>query len=374
MPLASERNPSSGHAFFAARGVCFETMQTTSPASPALPGIQYLRAVAAVAVVFAHIKYDFAVKLSAPDLLPDNFKIGGMGVDLFCNLRIHHGLRVRSPIGHCAMMVFLSSRVARIVPLYWIMTSVMLAYVVARGFGPSNASPPMRSHPIFSFRIHARQALLIHFMGRLDAELRNVLLRNLCVCAVGAARMAIAGIAIFFIGLVITNMAYPLPLPLSHWADPVILEFVFGIIVALLYRAGFSLPLPVATVLVIAALVEIGWTLTPWHRELPRWIIAGIPACQVVAAVVLVRQSVVTLPWLARLGDASYALYLFHPAVISVARALFSRGYLIQWDGRALRCRHCHRQHLPCVRRASRHREAFDSRRQTPDEVAKARP
>ena len=228
-----------------------------------------------------------------------------------------------------AMMVFLSSRVARIVPLYWIMTSVMLAYVVARGFGPSDASP-LHALASYFFIPYPRPSGPVDPLYGVGWTLNYEMFFYVTFAFALLARreMAIAGIAIFFIGLVITNMAYPLPLPLSHWADPVILEFVFGMIVALLYRAGFSLPLPVATVLVIAALVEIGWTLTPWHRELPRWIIAGIPACQVVAAVVLVRQSVVTLPWLARLGDASYALYLIHPAVISVARALFSRGYL----------------------------------------------
>src|SRR6185437_6250311 len=38
---------------------------------------------------------------------------------------------------------FLLRRIARIVPLYWLVTTVMLAYVLLRGFGPSDASPAL---------------------------------------------------------------------------------------------------------------------------------------------------------------------------------------------------------------------------------------
>src|SRR5215467_2504234 len=116
-----------------------------STSNPTIPAIQFLRALAAAAVVAFHVRFDFVNNVSPPGFLPAAFNLGAAGVDLF--FVISGFVMVYSSeslFGRPnAPATFLLRRIVRIVPLYWLMTSVMLAYVLARGFGPSDASPQL---------------------------------------------------------------------------------------------------------------------------------------------------------------------------------------------------------------------------------------
>jgi exopolysaccharide production protein ExoZ len=112
-------------------------------ASDKLFALQLLRAVAATGVVISHVRYDFLHHFGLPDGLPGFINAGAAGVDLF--FVISGFVMVYSSetlFGRDrAATIFLVRRVARIVPLYWLMSALMIAYVAARGFAASDASP-----------------------------------------------------------------------------------------------------------------------------------------------------------------------------------------------------------------------------------------
>ena len=102
------------------------------------------------------------------------------------------------------------------------------------------------------------------------------------------------------------------------WADPIILEFVLGMGIALVVANGLTLPGWLRLALVVAAVVGLhvqaegafGWRAC---------IVLACPARMLVVAAVSARRPErigSAMRGLIRLGDASYAMYLFHPFVM----------------------------------------------------------
>jgi peptidoglycan/LPS O-acetylase OafA/YrhL len=97
-----------------------------------------------------------------------------------------------------------------------------------------------------------------------------------------------------------------------------------------IYRSGIRLSRSASLVFLALAFLEFAWLNSDWLNSnwqihLPRPIGYGIPAAQAFAAVTLIDRNLV-FPYFEKLGDASYALYLIHPAVISIARMVSIRG------------------------------------------------
>jgi exopolysaccharide production protein ExoZ len=300
--------------------------------NPTIPGIQLLRAVAATAVVAFHVQFDIVNKISPPGSLPAGFDQGAAGVDLFFVISgfvmvySSESLFGRSN----ASLTFLLRRIARIVPLYWLMTSLMLAYVLARGFGPSDASP-LQALASYFFIPYWRPSGVIDPLYGIGWTLNYEMFFYVVFALALVARreIAVAGIAVLFVAFVLIVPAKDyFPRQVAYLADPLILEFVFGMGIALIYRAGARLSPAVSLLLIIAAIAELAWAMTSWRVDLPRLIGWGIPAVQIVAALALIGRNVAFPAIFEELGDASYALYLIHPALISVARILTYKGYL----------------------------------------------
>jgi exopolysaccharide production protein ExoZ len=287
--------------------------------------------VAATAVVVSHVRYDFVHNFSLPERLPAHLDCGEAGVDLFFVISgfvmVYSSERLFGRIN--APIAFLARRIARIVPLYWIMTGVMLVYVVARGFAPSDASP-MLALASFFFVPYPRPSGGIDPLYGVGWTLNYEMFFYVVFALALMTRrgVAVAGIAVLFVILALfAPAAHFLPRQVVYLGNPIILEFVLGMAVALIYRAGIRLPPLAALLLAALAITEFSYCVWFRHVDLPRWIGYGVPAAQTVAAFALIKGTV-TFRAVEKLGDASYALYLIHPAIISLARALSNKGYL----------------------------------------------
>ena len=232
-----------------------------SKSNPTIPAIQFLRALAATAVAASHVRFDFVNNVSPPGFLPAAFNLGAAGVDLF--FVISGFVMVYSSeslFGQPnAPATFLLRRIARIVPLYWVMTSVMLAYVLARGFGPSDASPQLALASYFFIPYRRPSGAMDPLYGIGWTLNYEMFFYVVFVVAMAARReIAVAGIAVLFavFALIVPTKDY-LPAQVAYLANPLILEFVFGMGIAVAYRAGVRFSAAVSIILVAAAAAEL---------------------------------------------------------------------------------------------------------------------
>jgi peptidoglycan/LPS O-acetylase OafA/YrhL len=123
-------------------------------------------------------------------------------------------------------------------------------------------------------------------------------------------------------------VAGPLPLPFGFWGQPIVLEFAAGMVLALLRRGGLRCPDILRWPMAASGLAIL---LLDRHVPVPDGPWRNL-ACHGGAAVLLVLAAAsgrgksepsAPIRALARLGDASYALYLVHPFAIRGLRELF---------------------------------------------------
>jgi exopolysaccharide production protein ExoZ len=326
--------------------------------------VQILRAVAALMVVWHHGRHEvglLAARGGGPDLAPDTLLPWWAGVDLFFVISgvviVHASRGLAGTPG--ARGRFLAHRIARVVPLYWLTTGVFLALALAApgllGEAGALAREPGFVAASFLFWPMARPDGTVQPLYGLGWTL-NYEMAFYALFALGLGlglRGAVAWLAAILAALVAAGSLRVLPLPLAFWADPVVLEFALGAGLGLARAEGLRLPGPVR--LALAGLGLGGLLLAAWSLggagEVPgfaRPLLAGLPALLLVAAAALGpernREAFAALPApvraLARLGDASYALYLVHPFALRAGREMLIRlglaGPLHPWGSLAL--------------------------------------
>ncbi|HEY8564732.1 MAG TPA: acyltransferase [Beijerinckiaceae bacterium] len=300
--------------------------------------VQVLRALAALAVVVLHAQHE-AVLLAAAT--GRNFMMSQLlpwqaGVDVFFVISgfimVYASERLFGRPGGQA--VFLAHRIARIVPLYWAVTSVYLALaLVAPGLLNAEAHSPGLVAASYLFWPYARPdglPLPVYSLGwTLNYEM---FFYALFALALGLSRTravvsVIAGLAAL---VLVGRLLAPLPQPAAFWTHPIILEFAFGAALGLARANGVRLGgvlragLAVLGLLLLAA--DFDRPDAPFH--VTRAFAYGLPASLLVAAAALGRP-VERVGWPTRLGilvgDASYALYLVHPFAVRGLRELVQR-------------------------------------------------
>ncbi|WP_332681494.1 acyltransferase family protein [Bosea sp. (in: a-proteobacteria)] len=302
-----------------------------------LYGIQVLRALAALMVAVHHVQSDavFLAERAGAQFSPWHLLPWTAGVDLF--FVISGFIMVHSSAGlfgkRDGARLFLARRFARIVPLYWATTTLFLLVLAA--------SPALVNSGAASFAQIAASYLFWPFPNAVGAlqpvySLGWTLNYEMLFYALfGAAlllprALVVPAVTLALAGLVVAEAAGPLPLPFGFWGQPIVLEFAGGMAVALLRNRGLRLDgrlrwlMVAAGAALLIAAVGHAWAETPWGSLAFR----GPAALLLVTAAACGKgqsapSALVRL--LARLGDASYALYLVHPFAMRAMRELFSR-------------------------------------------------
>jgi exopolysaccharide production protein ExoZ len=289
-----------------------EISQPARPVSSSLVSIQALRAIAALLVFWGHAINAVTSKVAVE--IPHLY--GPFGVDIF--FVISGFVMVYSSEGLFgqpgAPLKFFARRLARIVPLYWAATAILVWFVV-----PYASTKAVLGSLFFAPQIPSEAPLL--FVGwTLIFEMFFYAVFAIALFA--KQRFAVvAGASVFLIAFSV--LLGPAPSADNPWgppaasavaylADPIIIEFIFGMIIALVYRAGVRLSMWATIGLIIAAFVWFAATVP----TVPRPYSAGIAAALIVAGMSLSSMSSPKGSPLIRgvvfLGDISYALYCTH--------------------------------------------------------------
>ncbi len=272
-----------------------------------LGGIQFIRAFAAVFVLIGHAiaeaEHYFEISMRL------HFIPWTRGVDIFF---VISGFIITLSITRYAgrPVAFLQRRLVRILPLYYLFTTLMVLTVVFFPSGPKETvfdlGQILTSYGFLPYeRPDGRIAPILSLGWTLNYEVFFYVLCALCMLV----RQTTVAISIF-IGLLVAIGATA-QLDTAHaifWTNPIIVEFLFGIFLAKIYQAGWVRPNALLAMVVFGGALVL---LVALHTtQLSRFVAAGLPAFFIVAAGTLFCPPNVQ-GWQI-LGDASYALYLSH--------------------------------------------------------------
>lgn len=285
------------------------------------PSIQHLRAAAALSVLLYHVLCKWVPQCHA------HYVVLAGGVDIFFVISgfVMWGVTAGREGGSWA---FFSRRLKRIVPLYWILTTVMLVIMLACHPTRFNIVHVVTSYLFVPWRSPvdgAFQPVLIPGWT-LNLEMMFYVLFALILFAPMRFRLpaVLGGLA----GLVALGLIpHAGTSQFDFYTDPIILEFAVGVCLGAAVTAQRRLPGPIAAAAVIAGVgLFLTAALTGVHvdhlvpsADYHRVLIWGIPAALLVSGCVFLERE--TGPWLAALplllGDASYSIYLVHETTLN---------------------------------------------------------
>lgn len=296
--------------------------------------IQYLRFIAATMVVLVHISHTLSEHLKSATAAM--FDPGATGVDIFFVISgfIMYAITRRGTRGPGEFFLL---RFTRIAPPYWIITTVMLAAVLAR---PDlfYASSFDAAHTIASYLFipwkhpDADIQPLLHVGWTLNLEFLFYSIVALTLFPVIPAAMRLWLAIGVMIALTIAGYVFTPTNPiLVVWTSSVMMEFAFGMIVAWAYFRGLRLPVWLSLGMILAGfalllqVTEVGGV---YDRS--RWLNAGLPSTLIVWGALELEKAgrVPGVGWLKFLGDISFALYLCHYFAIGFIRALWPRDMI----------------------------------------------
>lgn len=300
-----------------------------------LGAIQGLRAFAALLVVVHHGQVEAAALALRAGLAfsPSTGVAWSAGVDVFFVISgfiiVHASAPLYGRPG--ARARFLAHRVARLVPLYWIVTALYLGLVLTVPALLNGAEAPAPGYVAASFlfwpalRPDGIPQPLYGLGWTLNCEMFFY-----AVFAVGLGwgrDRAVLWLGAALAGLVALGRLVPdPPTPLAFWGSPIVLEFALGAGLGLARACGLRLSAPARLALAAAGLAGLAVAGEPGEALRP--FAYGGPALLLVAAAALAREPEGAGRGggaLVALGDASYALYLLHPFVLRGTREALIR-------------------------------------------------
>jgi exopolysaccharide production protein ExoZ len=287
------------------------------PAVGQLQSIQALRAVAALSVFFFHYAETLRIEFGFP---PGLFSIGDAGVDIFFVISGFIMCLTTDRPDQRSPGQFAVKRLARILPLYYVMTLGVfaLALVAPHLLGSTTASLGNLVKSLL-FVPYAREDGMVQpilFLGwTLNYEMFFYAIFTLALLT---GRPAIAAIGVI-VALVVAGAFIPDGnVVVDFYTSGILLEFVFGCLLYLAFRHRPHWLKAVSLLWVVGVLALAAQNFYP--QDLPREIGRGLPALLIVGGLLgsEARAGGVIQSALARLGDASYSLYLGHPYVIAL--------------------------------------------------------
>jgi exopolysaccharide production protein ExoZ len=312
-----------------------------------LEGLQALRGVAVLLVLLLHLA-TIEQKYGGRRLLPDLASVGAAGVDLFFVISgfvmasiMRGGFR-----GFPAAARFLGRRAARIYPLYWFYTAIVLLVFLAR---PAwvNASQGGKFDLPASVLLLPMDGLPVLMVGwTLVHEMYFYGVMALCLWLLPEKRFAAALLVWAVAAAAGWRFLGPDSGPwIAVWTSPLTLEFIAGALLGLFFRrprqgfGGAEWGMAASGAALLAGYAAFArqtgrFMLEPAERA----ILFGAPmACLVFFLMVREQRSRIRPPrWLVAIGDASYSIYLSHVLVLAALGRLWSAFRSEAWWANAV--------------------------------------
>jgi peptidoglycan/LPS O-acetylase OafA/YrhL len=237
-----------------------------------------------------------------------------------------------------AALTFAKRRIIRIVPVYWFYSLVMLAVLIL-----------LPGHVRYSNLDagHALSSFVFFPMARIDGQIKPLLTPGwtlnyemffyflFALALLAPRRLGVAAMAAVLLLLPAFGALFEPGQPaLAFWSNPIVIEFLFGVGLGLVYlRTGFAIGFAAfagLSVLSVLLFVQLSGE--------PRLISNGLPALPLVFAFAFYRDvghSRLLHGAAKWLGDSSYSLYLSHPFTLELVKlvwvGLFGATYFLAY-------------------------------------------
>jgi exopolysaccharide production protein ExoZ len=280
-----------------------------------LKSLTVLRAVAAITVIFFHI------------MSPTGHTFGEFGVDIFF---VISGFVIALVLDNPELTTqrFLADRIARIVPLYWVLTfGVFVGALTAPALLNSTTADfgnLLKSLFFIPYRKESGQIFPMLFVGwTLNYEMLFYAVTAVSLVVMRRHRLLLT--SALLVAIFCTAKASG-----SHgvfaafYTNQRMFEFPLGFLAYQLWKFGVGIKLPLAGCVAVAA---YGWmAYINWHdlSDAPL-LYYGLPAFVLITSTLNLEPAMGSGP-LTRaaifIGNASYAIYLSHPYCVEAARKL----------------------------------------------------
>lgn len=277
--------------------------------------VQYMRAIAALMVVCTHTAWKGEQYSTNPMYW---FNIGGVGVDLFF---IISGYIMCHTIFNKKLNVvdFIKARLVRIIPLYWVLTSVALCvyWVAPDKVNSSGGSTSV----LYSFILFPTDSkYLIQNGWTLSYEFYFYIIFSVGLFFAGFLRFLAPAVILLSLALfgylVETGGIY-----FNFLTNSLLIEFAMGIFIFNIHRAivfnnSYSL------ILIIVSIVSLAYV-NFFGGSGERVLDYGVPCFLFFLAMINFESKFSILKnntassIMAKIGDSSYSIYLIHPFVLT---------------------------------------------------------
>jgi len=288
-----------------------------------LYSLQFLRVVAAYLVVSMHTTQAISIRLyNTPD---DFWGMGSIGVDIFFVIsgfvmeylskdQVNSNFKSRFRSG----LQFLQRRIVRVVPMYWIFTTLKILLLVAlpalairTSLEPYHILSSYLFLPYLAPWGHIEPVLPVGWTLNFEMLFYVIFAAGILFTN---SRIIFVGVA--FLIIHVANMMFN-SIQLEFYAQDIVFEFLLGILIAALYKKSILLTPPYGFSLIAIGLAFIFFDVS-WFEN-SRFIRWGLASGLIVYGFICIERLINKIPSFVRfskLGDAAYSTYLFHTFVV----------------------------------------------------------
>src|SRR6266496_5726672 len=210
-----------------------------------LVSLQALRAGAAISVSLVHLNLISVMLQGGSNERATLYPLAS-GVDLFF---VISGFIMVYSSGQLfgksdSLYIFFMRRIARVVPIYWLTMSIDL-FLERKPLSLTNL---FGSYFFVPFMESDGSIVPLYGVGwTLNFEMFFYCVFSIMIMF--RRSIAILGVStVLFSMMVLENLLQTPPIPVIFWSDPIVFEFIFGMLLAVIYRRGIRLPLPICLV------------------------------------------------------------------------------------------------------------------------------
>jgi peptidoglycan/LPS O-acetylase OafA/YrhL len=293
-------------------------------------GLQILRITAAFLVLITHSMFYASQRL---DKHFHYWKRGATGVDIFFVLSgfvmIYSSTKLmNNPDG---WRIFAERRIIRIVPMYWIATSIKViailfttGYVLHAQFSLANTLKSYFFLPSINIDGEFRPVLGVGWTLNFEMLFYSLFALSLFL-RLNVYKFVGTVLGLLTLGAFFRKPNWPTA---SFYLDTATIEFFYGMLIAKLCLANKHIPRNVAIPLLGVGFLGL---LTPMlHWEIAQLIPQGMAAALVVLSMASLEDCLTRIPgFVLYMAEASYVIYLFHPLIAPAVPVVLMKLHLV---------------------------------------------